>query len=73
MTPQVGPVPSKADNNGGTVLPLTASGFRCADIHDGPASDNESHIEAGYTTANVSNRYELFLVSTCGRSPYMLC
>ena len=52
MTPQVGPVPSKADNNGGTPLPLTASGFRCADIHDGPASYNESHNEAGYTTAN---------------------
>ena len=63
----------KADNNAGLDRSFAASGSRCADIHDGPASHNERHNEAGYTTANYSNRLQRTFVSTCGRSPYMNC
>ena len=70
MTSQVGPVPLKADNQCGLFRPLTASGSRCAEIHNGPASYIESHNEAGYTTAIYSDRLQRYFVSTCGRSPY---
>lgn len=73
MTTKVGPVPMKADNKAEPLSSFPSIGSRCAGIHDGPASDNDSHNEAGYTTANDSDRLQRFFVSTCGRSPYTLC
>ena len=71
MTQQVGPVPHKADNHAGSSKPFSATGPRCADIHDGPASPSERQLEAEYTTATSPTRLQLLFVSTCGRSPYM--
>jgi hypothetical protein len=73
MTLQVGPVPQKADNLAGTSMPLSANGPRCADFMMARLHSNNSHKEAGYTTATIPTRREQLSVSACGRSPYTPC
>jgi hypothetical protein len=60
----------KADNSDGTSMPLSAIGPRCADFMMARLQINNSHEQAGYTTATIPTGRELLSVSACGRSPY---
>ena len=52
MANEVDPASDKAGNKGGTLMPLAAIGFRCADSMK--ARRAKLHKQAGYTTATDS-------------------
>ena len=73
MAEQVGPASNKTGNKDGSKKPFRAIGPRCAESIMARKENDISSKEAGYTTATDLTMHGLFVVSSCGRSPYTPC